>query len=203
MILHAGRVFTFYTKHIVKDNHIAILMQNSYFDLLSTCYIENLRNNIAVRERNLLAFYNDNTNKFNYYTKLDLKIMHFNTARDYFRFKANGKSGFTERLVSLGIEDSLSNNSGIPDYVHKRLFYAQEDELYFRNRGQHCLGIVVGKHDYKKLTFNEVRRIIPDDVIKRDVLSRRLSQLKRMYKLNTNISLDTLFYQCTNAINAD
>jgi hypothetical protein len=195
--------YTFYTKHVVEDNHVSILIQNSYLDFLSACYVEDLRDNIEVRERNLLAFYKENENKFNYYSKLELKVLHFNTTRDYLRFNANGKSNFTESSVWFAIEDSLPNNSGIPEYVRKGLFYAQKDSLYFKSRDQYCLGIVVGKHDYKKISFDQAKRIIPGDIIISDILKKRLNQLKEMYKLNMDISSDSLYFQCSNAIDVN
>ena len=195
--------YTFYTKHVVKDDHISILIQNNYLYFLSECYVKMLRNNIRVNERDFLAFYNKNASQFNRYAKLELKVLHFNTTRDYFRFKANDKSDITERSVWLAIEDSLSNNSGIPDYVRKWLFYKQEDKIDFKNLGQHCLGFVIGKHDYKKLSFNQAKMIIPDDIIISDVFNKMLGRLKETSKLNTNISLDTLYFQCSNAINVN
>jgi hypothetical protein len=195
--------YVFYTNHVVKDDHLSILIQNNYLDHLSDCYVAALREGIRINEHNLLNFYNENANKFNCYTKLELKVLHFNTVHDYFRYKENKKSDFTERTVWLAIEDSLSNNFGIPDYARKKLFYEQEDEIYFINRGQHCLGFVVGKYNYKKLSFNQAKKIIPDAMIISDVFSKRFSQLKGMYKLNKNISLDTLYFQCLNAISVN
>jgi len=196
--------YNFFTKNVVKDDHISILIQNNYFEFLSDLYLAYLRNNVKIREEDFIKFYSENINKFECYTKLKLRIIHFDSLRDYFKFKRNSnKSNFTEKTVMLRIEDSLPFNFGIPDYVHKRLFYAQEDELYFRNFNNHYLSIVVGKFDCKKLTVDQSKKIIPKGVIVGDVLKKKLNQLKTMYKLNTNISSDTLFYQCINATNAN
>lgn len=197
--------YNFFVKDTVEDDYVSTLVRNSYYDCLSNLYQENLyqeylKSNIKTQERYLLRFYNENINKFEYYIKLKLRIIHFKSPSDFFRFKDDkSKSIFTEKYVLLKIDDNSYHKYGIPDKIYKGLFYAQGDEFSFRVKNTYYLISVIEKFDYNKLTFSQARKIIPEYAIKNDIIEKKLRQLKR-YKVETDISTDSLFRVCINAI---